>query len=209
MHRTPAECPRRCRWLASCAFPPCKVEGVGRDWPVCVAVENEDVCTVCGLLGTVRISVQVVLNIEALHVLVEGADVLLRRFDNGHRFISSTIRLARSSPLMSPDQYWCSTASTFSAPSGRVGGSVSAAVRISRTSCGRRYRTPAGVATCAPRRTISSVIASGVRGRDSAARARFSHSPAVASQLYALARAWSRSCAISSRARWVSRALCA
>src|SRR5699024_2315043 len=135
MHRTPAECLRRCRWLASCAFPPCVVEWIGRDWLVCVAVEDEDVRTVRGLLGAVCVGVDVVLDIEALHVLIEGADVLLRRFDNGHRFISSTIRSARSSPLMSPDQYWCSTASTFSAPSGRVGGSVSAAVRISRTSC--------------------------------------------------------------------------
>src|SRR5699024_767107 len=49
---------------------------------------------------------------------------------NGHRFISSTIRLARSSPLMSPDQYWCSTASTFS--SGRVG-----SVRAVITACAR------------------------------------------------------------------------
>src|SRR5699024_276753 len=169
------------------ASPPCVVEWVGRDGGIRVSVDDEGVAPVGCLVGAVCVGVDVVLDVEALHVLVEGADVLLRRFDNGHRFISSTIRLARSSPLMSPDQYWCSTASTFSAPSGRVGGSVSAAVRISRTSCGRRYRTPAGVATCAPRSIISSVIASGVRGRDSAARARFSHSPAVASQLYALA----------------------
>src|SRR5699024_4250589 len=122
----------------SCASPPCVVEWVGRGGPVCVAVDDEDVRTIRGMLGTVPVPVHVVLNVEPLHVLIEGADVLLRRFNNGHRFISSTIRLARSSPLMSPDQYWCSTASTFSAPSGRVGGSVSAAVRISRTSCGRR-----------------------------------------------------------------------
>src|SRR5699024_3265093 len=132
MHRTPAECPRRCRWLASCASSPCVVEGIRRDGPVCVAVEDEDVRTVRGLLGTVRISVQVVLDIEPLHVLVEGARVLLRGFNDGHRFISSTIRLARSSPLMSPDQYWCSTASTFS--SGRVGSVRAVITAWARTS---------------------------------------------------------------------------
>src|SRR5699024_9380628 len=121
MRRTPGGCLRRCRWLASCASPPCVVEGIRRDGPVCVAVDDDDVRTIRGLLGAVPVGVDVVLDIEPLHVLEEGADVLLRGFNNGHRFISSTIRSARSSPLMSPDQYWCSTASTFS--SGRVGGS--------------------------------------------------------------------------------------
>src|SRR5699024_1562221 len=125
MRRTPGGCLRRCRWLASCAFAPCEVEGVGRDGRIRVPLHDEDVRTVGCLFRAVRVCVDVVLNIEPLHVLIEGADVLLRGFDNGHRFISSTIRSARSSPLMSPDQYWCSTASTFS--SGRVGGSVSAA----------------------------------------------------------------------------------
>src|SRR5699024_79701 len=132
MHRTPAECPRRCRWLASCAFPPCVVEWIGRDWLVCVAVEDEDVAAVGRLLRRVCVAVQVVLDVEALHVLVEGADVLLRGFNDGDRFISSTIRLARSSPLMSPDQYWCSTASTFS--SGRVGSVRAVITAWARTS---------------------------------------------------------------------------
>src|SRR5699024_6232599 len=134
MHRTPAECPRRCRWLASCASSPCVVEWIGRDWLVCVAVEDEDVAAVGCLVGAVCVGVDVVLNVEALHVLVEGARVLLRGFNDGHRFISSTIRLARSSPLMSPDQYWWSTASTFSAPSGRVGSVRAVITAWARTS---------------------------------------------------------------------------
>src|SRR5699024_4807626 len=129
MRRTPGGCLRRCRWLASRASPPCVVEGVGRDGGIRVAVDDEGVAAVGCLVGAVCVGVDVVLNVESLHVLVEGADVLLRGFDYGHRCISSTMRSATSSPSMSPDQYWCSTASTFSAPSGRAGGSVSAAVR--------------------------------------------------------------------------------
>src|SRR5699024_8733294 len=132
MRRTPGGCLRRCRWLASCAFPPCEVEGVGRDGGIRVAVDDEGVAAVGCLVGAVCVGVDVVLDIEALHVLVEGADVLLRRLNNGHRFISSTIRSARSSPLMSPDQYWCSTASTFS--SGRVGSVRAVITAWARTS---------------------------------------------------------------------------
>src|SRR5699024_6966167 len=116
----------------SLSSPPCVVEWIGGDGGIRVAVDDEDVRTVRGVLGAVPVPVHVVLDVEALHVLVEGADVLLRGFNDGHRFISSMIRLARSSPLMSPDQYWCSTASTFS--SGRVGSVRAAITAWARTS---------------------------------------------------------------------------
>src|SRR5690606_41045440 len=75
----------------SSSSPPCVVEWVGGGGRVGVTVDDEDVAAVGCLVGAVCVGVDVLLNIEALHVLVEGADVLLWRLSNGH-VIGSCIR---------------------------------------------------------------------------------------------------------------------
>src|SRR5699024_2867325 len=122
----------------SLSSPPCVVEWIARDGGIRESVDDEDVRTVGCLLRAVRVGVHVVLDVEALHVWVEGADVLLRRLNNGHRFTSSAsaLLIARTTAgsVMSecPRMAESTIASNCSAPSGRAGGSVSAAVSISR-----------------------------------------------------------------------------
>src|SRR5699024_4468988 len=77
------------------------------------------------MLGTVPVPVRVVLEVEALDVLVEGADVLLRGFNNTHDQDSLVTRTAlraafnasamRPSWLMAEDLRHACTAASISA----------------------------------------------------------------------------------------------